>query len=44
MTSPELLKVAAIKAMLEAIEEGDEEDAKQVLKMVKALLGEPKQA
>jgi DNA-binding GntR family transcriptional regulator len=39
MTNPELIKVAAIKAILEAIEEGDEEDAKAALKMVKALLG-----
>jgi hypothetical protein len=38
MTSPEILKIKAIAAMLEAIDVEDEDDAKQVLKMIKGLV------
>lgn len=38
MTNPEMLKIAAIKAILEAIEEGDEDDAKEAMATIRALL------
>jgi hypothetical protein len=39
MTNPEILKAKTIKAIPEAIDEDDEDDAKQALRMIKALLG-----
>jgi hypothetical protein len=39
MTSPEVLKVKTIAALIEASDADDEDDAKQVLKMIRQLLG-----
>jgi hypothetical protein len=39
MTNPDLLKVKAIKALLEALEEDDEDDARAAVRMMKAILG-----
>lgn len=39
MTSPDLLKVAAIKALLEALEENDAKDAKEAVEMMRIILG-----
>jgi hypothetical protein len=39
MTNPEILKVKAIKAILEAIEDEDAKDAEQALAMVQGILG-----
>jgi hypothetical protein len=39
MTSPEILKVKTIAALIEASDGDDEDDAKAVLKLIKALLG-----
>lgn len=39
MTSPDRLKLAAIKAILETIDEGDDKDAKQAMEMIKSLIG-----
>ena len=44
MTSPETLKVKTIAALIEAADPDDEDDAKQVLKMIKSLLGQDKEA
>lgn len=43
MTNPDLLKLKTIKAMLEALEEEDEDDAKQAIGLIRAILGEAKQ-
>jgi hypothetical protein len=41
MTSPEVLKLKMITAMIESLEDADdEEEAKQALKLIKTLLGE----
>jgi hypothetical protein len=39
MTSPDLLKVVAIKALLEALEENGAKDAAQAIEMIKTILG-----
>ena len=39
MTSPELIKVAAIKAILEAIEDGEAKDAALAIEMIRGLIG-----
>jgi hypothetical protein len=39
MTHPDLLKIKAIAAILEAIEADDEKDAKTALRMIEALMG-----
>jgi hypothetical protein len=44
MTSQDVIKAKAIKAILEAIEEDDEDDAKVALKMIRVLLGEARQS
>jgi DNA-binding FadR family transcriptional regulator len=38
MTSPDLLKIAAIKAILDAIEDGDEKDARQAMDLIRGLV------
>lgn len=38
MTNPDLLKIAAIKAILETIEDGDEKDAKQAMEIIRGLV------
>ena len=38
MTSPEIIKIKALAAILEAIDSDDEDDAKAALKMIRALL------
>ena len=38
MTSPDLIKVAAIRAILEAIEDGDDKDAKQAMDLIRGLV------
>jgi hypothetical protein len=40
MTSPDVLKVKTIKALLEALEEDDPKDAAEALRMIRALMGE----
>jgi hypothetical protein len=40
MTSPDLLKIAAIKALLEKIEEDDVKDAAQAVEMIRMLVAE----
>lgn len=42
MTDKNILKLKMIAALLEAIDIEDEEDAKEAVKQVKALLGESK--
>ena len=44
MTAPEILKLKAIAAMIEAADAEDEDDAKAVIKMIRTLIGEPKAA
>jgi hypothetical protein len=39
MTSLDVIKIAAIKAILEAIQCDDEEDAKQAMKLIKGIIG-----
>ncbi len=39
MTNPDLLKIAAIKALLETIEDGDAKDAGQAIEMIRTLIG-----
>lgn len=41
MTSPEILKIKAIAALIEAMDAEDEDDAKAVLKMIKGLIETP---
>jgi hypothetical protein len=43
MTNPEILKIKMIAALLEAIEDDDEDDAKQAIKQIRALLGADKE-
>lgn len=38
MTHPDLLKIAAIKAILDAIEDGDAKDAAVALEMIRAII------
>jgi hypothetical protein len=42
MTSSDILKIKAIAAMLEASDLDDEEDAKQLIKMIKGLIAPEK--
>jgi hypothetical protein len=42
MTNPELLKIAAIKAILETIEDGDEKDARTAVEMIRGLIAPEK--
>ncbi len=44
MTSPDLLKVKLIAALLEAIDTDDEDDAKQAIKMIRTLIENGKPA
>jgi hypothetical protein len=44
MTSPEVIKIKALAAILEAIDSDDEEDAKAAIKMIKGLLGATEKA
>lgn len=41
MTSPEILKIKAIVALIEGMDVEDEDDAKVVLKMIAGLIGTP---
>lgn len=43
MTSPEMLKIKAIEAIIAAIDTSDEEDVRQAMKIIKTLV-EPKQS
>jgi hypothetical protein len=40
MTSPEVMKIKALAAILEAIDSDDEDDAKAALKLIRGLVGE----
>lgn len=42
MTNLDLIKIAAIRAILETIEEGDEKDGKVALELIRDLVGEKK--
>ncbi len=42
MTSPTSLQIKMIAALLETIDQDDEDDAKQAIKMIKALIGAEK--
>jgi hypothetical protein len=44
MTNPEILKVKAILALIEAGDADDEDDAKAMVKMIRALVGGEKSA
>jgi hypothetical protein len=41
MTSKEILKIKAIAALIEAMDTEDEDDAKEVLKIIKGLIEGP---
>jgi DNA-binding FadR family transcriptional regulator len=41
MTSPDVIKLAAIKAIIEAIEDGDEKDARQAMELIRGLVEKP---
>lgn len=41
MTSPEILKIKAIAALIEVMDTDDEDDAKAVLKMILGLIEAP---
>ena len=42
MTSPDRIKLAMIKAMLETIDEADDKDAKQAMDLIRSMVGAEK--
>jgi hypothetical protein len=44
VTSPDIIKVKTIAALLEAIDAGDPKDAAEALKMIRMLVGERAEA
>jgi hypothetical protein len=44
MTNPEIIRLKAIVAILEAIDQDDEKDARQAIEMIRGLVGPDKEA